>query len=337
MGLYTQKILRSSNFILNTWQVPKFHLHLSMDDNSENPQRQFIEISQAEISGPGHSLKSIFPEEKAKKYKLKASQDADSTYLPTSLLPKSDNLSPQYTRNNLDNGTKHGDHVKLVEVDDITAAVELSIAASEALLIHEMIDSGQTESSLSASAILEVALRVKQARVECYIEASNIVDEETSDIDYLSDLDDSTMKDAYEEVGLTICALHLPGSDLNISQVRDTYSLENKEGDEKLYREDLDGLGVDSADISTKQRPQDFASFGIQLKGNNAFEPFDDVKQKNLSDDFSLGPEPSDIAFDVNVPETPENVSTTKVVLTRFYCWTSFFSHAGFAKFVYFM
>ncbi|KAK1396563.1 hypothetical protein POM88_006426 [Heracleum sosnowskyi] len=173
----------------------------------------------------------------------------------------------------------------LVEVDDITAAVELSIAASEALLIHEIIDSGQTTSSLSASAILEVALQ-------------------------LSDLDDSMMRDAYEEVGLTLCVFHLPSSD--ISQVQDTYSLGKYERDEKLNSEDPDSLGVNSADISIKRQPEDSTCFGIALKGNDAFELFDNVKQTNLSKNLSPGPEASEIAFDMIVLETPETISTTK-------------------------
>lgn len=271
-----------------------------------------MEICQDEISEPDHSLTSLLLKEKANKFKCKTSQCAGSTNLPSGLPKKCDNLSPQYTSNNLDNATKHGDHVKLVEVDEITAAVELSIAASEALLIHEIIDSGQSTSSLSASAILEVALRVKQARVEGYIEASNVMHEETSDDDYLSDLDDSTMKDAYEEVGLTLCAFQLPSSDF-ISQVRDTYSLGKYEGNEKLNREDPDSLGVDSADTSTNRQPEDSTCLGIALKGNDAFEPFDNVKQTNISKNLSPGPEASEIAFDTIVQETPEIISTTKV------------------------
>ncbi|KAK1374108.1 hypothetical protein POM88_030301 [Heracleum sosnowskyi] len=286
--------------------VPKFHLHLSTDDDSKNTQ------SQAKISEPDHSLTSLLLEEKANNNKCKMSQYAGSINLPSGLPKKSDNMSPQYTSNNLDNATKHEDHVKLVEVDAITAAVELSIAASEALLIHEIIDSGQTTSSLSASAILEVALQVKQARVEGYIEASNIMHEENSDVDYLSDLDDTMMRDAYEEVGLTFCAFHLSSSDLNISQVQDTYSLGKYECNEKLNSEDPDSVGVNSADLSIKRQPEDSTSFGIALKGNDAFELFDNVKQTNLSKNLSLGPEASEIAFDMIVLETPETITTTK-------------------------
>ncbi|WOG88196.1 hypothetical protein DCAR_0207430 [Daucus carota subsp. sativus] len=317
-------------FASSSGNVPKFHLHLSTDDDSENKESQFLEISQAEISEPDHSLKSIIPEDEAKKYKYKGSQYAGSTNLPTNLLEKSCNPSPQCTGNNLDNGAKSEDHVKPVEVDDITAAVELSIAASEALLIHEIIDSGQTTNSLSASAILEVALRVKQARLEGYIEASNIMHEETSDVDYLSDLDDSMMKGAYEDVGLNLCDFHLPSSDLNISQVNDTYSLENCNGDEKMDYEDAHRLGVNSADLVTKlqpndstcfgippkrndaiKQPEDSTCFGLPLKGNDALVPFDNVKQKKFSKDLSQGPGTLDMAFDMNVLETPDIISTT--------------------------
>ncbi|XP_074331937.1 uncharacterized protein LOC141668819 isoform X2 [Apium graveolens] len=303
--------------VSSSGNVPKFHLHLSSDDDFNNTRSQFVEISQAEISKPDHSLTSLLLKEKANKFKCKMSQCAGSTNLPSGLPKKCDNLS-QYTSNNLDNATKHEDHVKLVD-DEITAAVELSIAASEALLIHEIIDSSQPTSYLSASAILEVALQVKQARVEGYIEASNIMHEETSDDDYLSDLDDSTMKGAYEEVGLTLCASHLPSSDFNISQVQDTYSLGKYEGDENLNREDPDSLGVNSADTRTKRQPEDSTCCGKALKGNDAFEPFDNVKQMNISKNLSPGPEASEIAFDMILLETPEIISTTKVARDTFF------------------
>ncbi|KAF5196358.1 hypothetical protein FRX31_014053 [Thalictrum thalictroides] len=90
---------------------------------------------------------------------------------------------------------------------DITNSVELCIAASEALVVSETVNSVSASEVLPASAVLEVALNVKQARRKlCPIRLENIsncVADVVDETDLLQDLDEDSMADAYEDVGLS--------------------------------------------------------------------------------------------------------------------------------------
>ncbi|KAK1277302.1 hypothetical protein QJS04_geneDACA003612 [Acorus gramineus] len=120
--------------------------------------------------------------------------------------------------------------------EDVSNAVELAVAASEALTISELFNSGEI---LQAKSILEVALRVKQARNEYIADALGV---EIDECDHLSELDEETMADAYEDVGISCtqvvvaasdhlshaCASpihkgHTNHCDLDIKQARDTW------------------------------------------------------------------------------------------------------------------
>lgn len=103
-------------------------------------------------------------------------------------------------------------------------AIELCIAASEALVINDLIDSDSHEKSSSASAILEASLQLKQARWEVckntFADSLSVI----SDTDNLSDLDDITMESVFEDAGV-----HLPElsqNELSVSQVKDTLESE---------------------------------------------------------------------------------------------------------------
>ncbi|XP_004514094.1 uncharacterized protein [Cicer arietinum] len=94
--------------------------------------------------------------------------------------------------------------VKCFKSDDISDAVELSIAASEALVIHDLVKTESVSETLNTEVVLEIALRVKQARLEGLedIFLSSSVESDCSDS--LSDLNDFLMEDAYEDIGLPI-------------------------------------------------------------------------------------------------------------------------------------
>jgi hypothetical protein len=89
---------------------------------------------------------------------------------------------------------------------DANDAVELSIAASEAMVIAEMLLNDCQSDKLTAAA-LEAALRVKEARKQCFLEETehdcgsfeNGLDES----DWLAELDEVEMLDAFEDVGLS--------------------------------------------------------------------------------------------------------------------------------------
>lgn len=91
---------------------------------------------------------------------------------------------------------------------DIDHAIELSIAASEAMVISEMVSSSFPSDLLPTAAILEIALRVKQARTESYANVLEVTtvfkSDELDETDQLSDLDDDIMEDVFQDVGLSV-------------------------------------------------------------------------------------------------------------------------------------
>ncbi|KAG1338338.1 hypothetical protein COCNU_04G006440 [Cocos nucifera] len=92
---------------------------------------------------------------------------------------------------------------------DINDAVELSVAASEAVVISEMVSSSCQSELLKAKTILEIALRVKHARNQCRldIEDGPTSSDEIDETDELCELDEGFMADAFEDVGLSISQL----------------------------------------------------------------------------------------------------------------------------------
>lgn len=106
-------------------------------------------------------------------------------------------------------------------------AIELCIAASEALVINELIDSDSLEKSSLASAILEASLKLKQARLEVWRNTFADSFSMTSNKDNLSDLDDITMESVYEGAGIHFS--ELPGNELSVSQVKDTLESEHNQ------------------------------------------------------------------------------------------------------------
>ncbi|KAK3422812.1 hypothetical protein EUGRSUZ_G03206 [Eucalyptus grandis] len=120
-------------------------------------------------------------------------------------------------------GSVHGENLRRHLKDaDLDAAVELSIAASEAMAIHELVENDSALKSLPAAAVVEVALWVKEARLKGSEEVSNSVIKRTEeDID----LDDIAMLDAFKDVGLSFIDCNERGmSDFDISQVKETPS-----------------------------------------------------------------------------------------------------------------
>ncbi|XP_012454287.1 uncharacterized protein LOC105776263 [Gossypium raimondii] len=112
--------------------------------------------------------------------------------------------------NHANDGSEHSIEkvtVRNLKSTDIKDAVELSIAASEALVIHELVKSDSGAEALPTAAVLEAALRVKQARLESSEDAFDCPTETSDEMDFLSDLDDLTMADAFEDVGLSLVAL----------------------------------------------------------------------------------------------------------------------------------
>ncbi|CAO2838160.1 unnamed protein product [Amaranthus hypochondriacus] len=111
---------------------------------------------------------------------------------------------------------------KCTECNDIGDAVELSVAASEALVIHEIVADGLP------SAILEVALQVKKARLNGNKDSSCCCNDFDEIAEILSDLADSDMEDAYNDVGLCISSLaNISFRETSISRVQETPMSQN--------------------------------------------------------------------------------------------------------------
>ncbi|KAJ6704864.1 TUMOR SUPPRESSOR P53-BINDING PROTEIN 1 [Salix purpurea] len=141
-----------------------------------------------------------------------------------------DNSGPRSATNCKDSGCQYKVKCNVICIKDadISDAVELSISASEALVMHKFMETGSSSDALTKQTILEAALHIKQARLETSEDALGCPSDEAGEIDFLSDLDDSVMEDAYLDVGLYFSARgdeHL--HDLDVSQVEDTPVLEN--------------------------------------------------------------------------------------------------------------
>ncbi|KAL3516364.1 hypothetical protein ACH5RR_023266 [Cinchona calisaya] len=134
------------------------------------------------------------------------------------------NRSPNSRPFNGNHIMRHEENVGCCQVDVISVAVELSIAASEALVIHKMM-TGLLAKPLPASTVLEAATQVKQARLDIWKEASQCSSMDIGETDFLSDLDDLAMEDAYANVGLS--GVDNPNHDINVSQVKDSFDSKN--------------------------------------------------------------------------------------------------------------
>ncbi|CAN1344828.1 hypothetical protein LINPERPRIM_LOCUS40179 [Linum perenne] len=124
---------------------------------------------------------------------------------------------------------------------DIDDAVELSIAASEALAIHELMKVESDCEGLEMGSILEAALRVKQARLEDLDDGCYRYDD-IDEFDSLSDLDDSVMGDAFLDVGLSARSSCVAGSD--VSRVKATPTMD--EHPKNHQEENVNGLALSS-------------------------------------------------------------------------------------------
>ncbi|KAK2634396.1 hypothetical protein Ddye_029188 [Dipteronia dyeriana] len=145
-----------------------------------------------------------------KSYQLKTDNNAgDGNSLPpTSIQKVSESLGIQspVLKQDSERQSERNSNVRYLQVADVSDAVELSISASEALVIHELVKSESASEALPAAAVIEAALRVKQARLERLEDTFHYPSEafkEIDEIDILSDLDDWDIADACEDVGFS--------------------------------------------------------------------------------------------------------------------------------------
>lgn len=252
----------------------QFHLHLSLDYSSENLPTTLEDISEAERVKSGHALSvqcvqiPIVPEGNAKELKV-------------------DNFAALGKgSNNVNKGEGHDRNASLHEVNHMDDAIELSIAASEALVIHEVFKDEPLSRRFPASTVLEAALQVKQARLEAWKESNetcNCATVEIPEIDSLSECEDLRMEDAFQDVGLSACDsadLHING--LSLSHVKDTLASQTQSCSGKSEKEGAVLHGIDilqPGDSFTKLKLKDIED-EPQLKVDGRFGSFSDDGQR---------------------------------------------------------
>ncbi|KAI3740592.1 hypothetical protein L2E82_31060 [Cichorium intybus] len=216
----------------------QYHLHLSTNEESQNLSNSISSKSQFERFEPKQAQILHHPNSKV--------TPEENTRNPT---PQKGNSGTSSHEPKGQNRKNHKSNPKSRKVD-IFNAIELAVAASEALIIHELVKDEPSTQLSSLSSVLEAAIRVKQARLEENQE--NLDFEESDEVDFLSDLDELTMVDAYEDVGLMGLTSHgdLSGYE-SVSHVKDSYGGQENDFNSNSSKEDMllkRGFVLDSID-----------------------------------------------------------------------------------------
>ncbi|KAI3834875.1 hypothetical protein MKW98_015988 [Papaver atlanticum] len=167
--------------------------------------------------------------------------------------------------------------VKFADMNKDT--IELAIAASEALVISEIVKGDSA--SFPVASVVDIALRVKQARNSVCSDGldriSDFVAMEFSETDLLSDLDEDDIADAFDDVGLSAtqldtmcCSSSVKKNECsslqNISLVLETPHAENQYGcDGETQNVDAKPQLFDYDDICNENKFEDALAMGSNL------------------------------------------------------------------------
>ncbi|KAF3434235.1 hypothetical protein FNV43_RR25338 [Rhamnella rubrinervis] len=218
----------SISFASSRENVLQFHLHLSSDGYTQYSQTQPLVSDAYEAVLNSNKVLSVEQLETSVASREKTSSKRNCEACGLNILPLNSIPEPveksvsQSPSNHMDSVRHYAEKfsVKYHKDANISEAVELSTAASEALVIHEIMKSDSE--ALEAAAVLEVALRVKQARLDCLEHATSCSSEENDKNDSLSDLDDFEMADAFEDAGLSSSNYDQCICSSTVSQVKET-------------------------------------------------------------------------------------------------------------------
>lgn len=189
-------------------QALHLHLHLSSYGGSECTPSQHLDGSQQLLEY--NKVQSISmlkaPLNPRENISFQKGINAGVEDFPPQSINKDivDNVVCQSLTNTEDHEEQCGEkldvgNIKNAEVDD---AIELSVVASEALTIHDLLKAELDSEALSVEAVLGVSIQLKRARIELLESACESLNEEVDLSDSLSDLDDLIMRDALDDVGL---------------------------------------------------------------------------------------------------------------------------------------
>lgn len=200
-----------------------------------------------------------------------------------------ENVCPTSPSNDKDSERHYGEKFsfRFLKGADVNEAVELSITASEALVIHEFVKSGPTSEALSTESVLDIALQVKKARLEILEDAFHCPTEETDNCDSLSDFDDVAMTDAYEDVGLSYSVHdHQCACDSAVSHIKETpLSDDRYRCDNRMNCLDVRSQQVTFDDSPAQKHIEDNVDIDMGLIKDLPLESLDRESQKNLSHD----------------------------------------------------
>nr|XP_043607324.1 uncharacterized protein LOC122579262 [Erigeron canadensis]XP_043607325.1 uncharacterized protein LOC122579262 [Erigeron canadensis]XP_043607326.1 uncharacterized protein LOC122579262 [Erigeron canadensis]XP_043607327.1 uncharacterized protein LOC122579262 [Erigeron canadensis] len=269
----------------------RYHLRLSTEDSqcTLNPvfsrsQSERLEFNQTLLLHQPEA--KVLPEEDTHKVNCNDDETHIVPSQPKDNLGISHHESPSFKEQKEKNSSHRVDFVN---------AIELTIAASEALEIHEIVKHVPITESSIGLAVLEAALRVKQARLEDCIETSSSSFEESNEIDcdVLSDLDELAMADAYEDVGLTVNGHSDQSAYGSLSHVKDSYASEN-------YIFEAKQLEVDSGFNSSKEQHKQVDNANKLLKRVHMNQTFEGNTHEGHVSYEELGTEDADLACDID-------------------------------------
>ncbi|KAK6928830.1 hypothetical protein RJ641_005035, partial [Dillenia turbinata] len=281
----------TSSSILPSKEVLHLHLHLSSIGNSETVSNSVLATDKAKMPKHNGVLSnqqietSASSGEKVNKYSPEYNVSGVSLQDRT---PKLEQIRGFYPfTGNEDAGKPCGEKFSDLDTegDDIDYAVELSIAASEALVIHEMVREVPSFSKLQPSAVLEAALLVKQKRLNGSKDAFHHLNEQIEEVDFLSDLDDDTMRAAYEDIGLSITdADDLVVDDSLVSEIERISVFENHVAVDSQAKELV--VGVKEAELTDVTMLD--CSVNITKSKNLPLESVNAERSRMLSDSQTL-------------------------------------------------
>ncbi|KAL2478139.1 uncharacterized protein Fot_47153 [Forsythia ovata] len=256
--------------------VVQHHLHLSLDGNSEKTTLT-TDAYQIEFDHP-LAMQPVQNSGVLQGKVDKLSPNHNSSVINLSSMVQLEKPPDKNESSKLEENVKFS--------EGAANAVELCIAASEALVIHEIIGSDSFMKHSPASTILETTLQVKQARLEVWRNTTNSSINEISEIDHLSDLDDMTMEGAYKDIGIHFDDFR--GIQLSVSQVKDTL---DSESDENVkYETGAPAIDcVKSVDNGPRYRMGGVLHDGVQVTEDFSLKCFDGNAQKKVKNDSDWG------------------------------------------------
>lgn len=297
----------------------QFHLYLSSDGCSQRVPSQPDTSQTAYAADKLLSMQNFETSVALKQNSCEMSFNAGGL----NIVPQSSNPEPcpLYPSNNKDSIRHNGEkfsvrHLKDAEIND---AVELSIAASEALVIHEIVKSTADLEALVTTDALEVSLRVKQARLDWSQGAFDSSTKETDDEDSLSNLDDFEMRDAIEDVGLIYSTSDQNVNASAISRVKETPASGNHCGRAVHFGSiELWAQPVHFDGNSTQKQFEDIMSLDAMPSKDLPLESLNSDRQEKVFIVDVLGLNTTNMATK-NDPLTPKNQSTVSMTQLKVY------------------